>query len=151
MLYISGWDFWYLHQSSANFFYRIVLQIIRALLTLKFKCASKYSNYSAHISDCVKKLVLICSMCVLKNPVSFIVSMLLVVCLMFIWYMNGVLGSRSIDHPNVIEGYGTIGLEILDQTENLDAVLIPVGGGALITGIATVIKKLKPEILVYVS
>lgn len=65
--------------------------------------------------------------------------------------MNGVFESRSLDHPNVIEGYGTIGLEILDQTENLDAVLIPVGGGGLITGIATVIKKLKPEILVYVS
>lgn len=65
--------------------------------------------------------------------------------------INGVIESRSQDHPNIIEGHGTIGLEILDQTENLDAVLIPVGGGALITGIATVIKKLKPEILVYVS
>lgn len=64
---------------------------------------------------------------------------------------HGVLDSRSSDHPNVIEGYGTIGLEILDQTENLDAVLVPVGGGALITGIVTVIKQLKPGIRVYVS
>lgn len=39
----------------------------------------------------------------------------------------------------------------MDQTEDLDAVLVPIGGGGLITGIATVIKKLKPEILVYVS
>lgn len=78
-------------------------------------------------------------------------KLFVLVCLLLVWYINCVLDSRSLDHPNIIEGHGTIGLEILDQTENLDAVVIPVGGGGLITGIATVIKKLKPDILVYVS
>lgn len=42
-------------------------------------------------------------------------------------------------------------LEILDQIEDLEAVIVPVGGGCLLTGVATVFKRLKPEILVYVS
>ena len=46
----------------------------------------------------------------------------------------------------VIAGQGTIGLEILEQVENLDSVVVPIGGGGLISGIAIAIKTLKPNI-----
>ncbi len=51
--------------------------------------------------------------------------------------------------PDVIAGQGTIGLEILDQIKDLDAVVVPIGGGGLISGIAFAIKSLKPQIKVY--
>lgn len=60
---------------------------------------------------------------------------------------------RSFIHPfddeDVIAGQGTIGLEILDQLPDLDAVIVPVGGGGLISGIAYVVKCLRPECKVY--
>src|ERR671912_3018305 len=43
-------------------------------------------------------------------------------------------------HPDVIAGAGTIGLELLDQRPRLDAVVVPVGGGGLISGIGIAIK-----------
>ncbi len=56
-------------------------------------------------------------------------------------------------HPfndeDVIAGQGTIGLEILEQISDLDAVIIPVGGGGLISGIAYTVKTLNPKIKVY--
>ncbi|HKV13237.1 MAG TPA: threonine ammonia-lyase, partial [Thermoanaerobaculia bacterium] len=51
--------------------------------------------------------------------------------------------------PLVIAGQGTIGLEILEQIPNVDAVVIPIGGGGLISGIATAIKGKKPSVRVY--
>ncbi|KAI6219708.1 Threonine ammonia-lyase [Aphelenchoides besseyi] len=57
-------------------------------------------------------------------------------------YINGF------DYPDVIAGQGTIGLEILEQVKNIDAVIVPVGGGGLIAGVALAVKTLKPEILV---
>lgn len=57
----------------------------------------------------------------------------------------------SYDHPHVIEGQGTIGLEIIEQLPLVDAVVVPVGGGSLITGIAIAIKHLKPDTEIYVS
>lgn len=51
--------------------------------------------------------------------------------------------------PEVVAGQGTIGLEILDQMPDVDVVLVPVGGGGLISGIAYVIKSLRPECKVY--
>lgn len=53
------------------------------------------------------------------------------------------------DDEDVIAGQGTIGLEILDQLENIDAVVVPIGGGGLISGVAFAIKSLKPSIKVY--
>ena len=53
------------------------------------------------------------------------------------------------DDENVIAGQGTIGLELLDQLPDVDAVIVPVGGGGLISGVAFTIKQLKPEIKVY--
>ena len=47
-------------------------------------------------------------------------------------------------HPHVIAGAGTIGLELLEDLGRLDAVIVPVGGGGLISGIAIAIKTLSP-------
>ncbi|KAK0417645.1 hypothetical protein QR680_013124 [Steinernema hermaphroditum] len=57
-------------------------------------------------------------------------------------YINGY------DHIDILAGTGTIALEILDQLQGIDAVIIPVGGGGLISGMATVIKTLYPSIQV---
>ncbi len=53
------------------------------------------------------------------------------------------------DDEDVIAGQGTIALEIMEQLSDLDAVIVPVGGGGLISGIAYTIKMLKPDIKVY--
>ncbi|MCH4186861.1 MAG: threonine ammonia-lyase, partial [Prevotella sp.] len=56
-------------------------------------------------------------------------------------------------HPfndeNVIAGQGTIGLELLDQLPGLEAVVVPVGGGGLISGVAFALKSLNPKVKVY--
>jgi len=55
-------------------------------------------------------------------------------------------------HPfedeEVIAGQGTVGLEILDKCTELDAVVVPIGGGGLIAGVATAIKEINPNITV---
>jgi threonine dehydratase len=53
------------------------------------------------------------------------------------------------DDENVIAGQGTIGLELLDQIPDLDAVVVPIGGGGLISGVAYAIKHLNPNCKVY--
>jgi threonine dehydratase len=53
------------------------------------------------------------------------------------------------DDENVMAGQGTIGLELLAELPDLDAVIVPIGGGGLISGVATVIKALKPQVKVY--
>lgn len=51
--------------------------------------------------------------------------------------------------PDVIAGQGTIGLEILDQLPDADAVVVPIGGGGLIAGVAFTIKQINPNCKVY--
>lgn len=51
--------------------------------------------------------------------------------------------------PDVIAGQGTIGLEILDQLPDVDAVVVPIGGGGLISGVAFTIKQINPSCKVY--
>ena len=53
------------------------------------------------------------------------------------------------DDEDVIAGQGTIALEILEQLQGVDAVLVPIGGGGLISGIAYTIKTLAPNVKVY--
>lgn len=53
------------------------------------------------------------------------------------------------DDDEVIAGQGTIGLEILDQMPDVDAVIVPIGGGGLISGVAFAIKQLRPDVKVY--
>lgn len=53
------------------------------------------------------------------------------------------------DNEDVIAGQGTIGLEILEQMPYVEAVIVPIGGGGLISGVAFAIKNLNPNIKVY--
>ena len=53
------------------------------------------------------------------------------------------------DDENVIAGQGTIGLEIVNEMDDIDAVIVPIGGGGLISGIAYAIKSIRPSIKVY--
>ncbi|MDE5770038.1 MAG: threonine ammonia-lyase [Ruminococcus sp.] len=62
---------------------------------------------------------------------------------------NGYTFIHPFDDENVIAGQGTIGLELLEQLPEMDAVIVPVGGGGLISGVAYAIKSLNPNIKVY--
>ncbi|MGN0647612.1 MAG: threonine ammonia-lyase [Oscillospiraceae bacterium] len=53
------------------------------------------------------------------------------------------------DDENVIAGQGTIALEILQDLDNIDAIVVPVGGGGLISGIAYTAKQIRPSVKVY--
>ena len=53
------------------------------------------------------------------------------------------------DDENVIAGQGTIALEITKELDDIDAVIVPIGGGGLISGIAYTIKSIRPDIKVY--
>ena len=53
------------------------------------------------------------------------------------------------DDELVIEGQGTIGLELMEQIPDMDAVIVPVGGGGLISGVAFAVKALNPAVKVY--
>ena len=57
-------------------------------------------------------------------------------------YINGY------DHPHILAGQGTMGLEILDQVDDVDAIVIPVGGGGLIAGTAVAVKTLRPDVMI---
>eukprot|EP00055_Hartaetosiga_balthica_P011352 m.51271 g.51271 ORF g.51271 m.51271 type:complete len:281 (-) comp7555_c0_seq1:200-1042(-) len=52
------------------------------------------------------------------------------------------------DFPAVIAGQGTLGLEILDQLEDVDAIIVPVGGGGMLSGIALGVKNKNPKVKV---
>ena len=53
------------------------------------------------------------------------------------------------DDENVIAGQGTIGLEIIQEMDDVDAVIVPIGGGGLISGVACAIKSMNPKVKVY--
>jgi len=59
---------------------------------------------------------------------------------------TGATFIHAYDDPRTIAGQGTIGLEILADAPTLDAILVPVGGGGMITGIAVAIKSLAPSV-----
>lgn len=50
------------------------------------------------------------------------------------------------DHPDVIAGQGTVGLELMEQVQRLDAIVAPVGGGGLISGISVAVRGLNPTV-----
>lgn len=52
----------------------------------------------------------------------------------------------AFDDPRIVAGQGTIGIELYEQNSDLDAVVVPVGGGGLIAGIALALKTLLPKI-----
>ena len=62
---------------------------------------------------------------------------------------TGATFIHPFDDDEVIAGQGTIGLEILDELENPDAVVVPIGGGGLISGVTYAIKHLNPNVKIY--
>ena len=59
---------------------------------------------------------------------------------------DGRLLIHPFDDEQVIAGQGTIGMEILKEVPEVEAIIVPVGGGGLISGIATIVKKKKPKV-----
>ena len=55
------------------------------------------------------------------------------------------------DNPSVMAGQGTVALELLQQVENLDVIIVPVGGGGLLSGVLTAAKSIQPNIAVYAA
>lgn len=55
------------------------------------------------------------------------------------------------DHPDVIAGQGTLALELIEQAPALDAVVVPIGGGGLISGIALALRELAPSVRVFAA
>jgi threonine dehydratase len=61
---------------------------------------------------------------------------------------HGATFVHPFDHPDIIAGQGTLGLELVEQVPDLGTVVVPIGGGGLISGIATAVKALRPEVRV---
>jgi threonine dehydratase len=59
---------------------------------------------------------------------------------------EGLTYVHGFDDPDIIAGQGTLGLEMLKQVPNLDAIVCPIGGGGLIAGIAVAVKTVRPRI-----
>ena len=61
---------------------------------------------------------------------------------------TGAVLIHPFDHPDIVAGQGTIGLEIVEQCPDVRTVVVSVGGGGLISGIAIAVKALRPEVKV---
>ncbi|MGE0134793.1 MAG: threonine ammonia-lyase [Dehalococcoidia bacterium] len=61
---------------------------------------------------------------------------------------RGHLFVPPFDHPDVVAGQGTVGLEILEQEPDVNTVLVPAGGGGLLAGVALAVKSVRPEVRV---
>ena len=61
---------------------------------------------------------------------------------------RGLVMIPPFDHPDIIAGQGTVGLEILEDWGDVEAVLVPIGGGGLISGIAAWVKRERPDVRV---
>ena len=61
---------------------------------------------------------------------------------------EGLTFIHPFDNADVMAGQGTMGLEIMEQTPDLDAVVVPVGGGGLLAGVGTVVKAMNPAVRV---
>ena len=62
---------------------------------------------------------------------------------------RGLVFVHAFNDPCVMAGQGTIGLEILEDLQDLEAIVVPVGGGGLISGIALAVKQVAPHVKVY--
>lgn len=61
---------------------------------------------------------------------------------------TGATFIHPFDHPDIVAGQGTLGLEILEQVPDAGAILVPTGGGGLLAGVAVAAKALRPDVLV---
>ncbi len=59
---------------------------------------------------------------------------------------QGKVFVHPFDHPDVIAGQGTLGLELLEQVPDLGTVLVPIGGGGLISGVAVALREARPDV-----
>jgi threonine dehydratase len=59
---------------------------------------------------------------------------------------TGAVFIHPFDHPDIVAGQGTVGLEILEQSPDVKTVLVPTGGGGLLAGIAIAVKALRPDV-----
>ncbi len=62
---------------------------------------------------------------------------------------KGAILINPLENPDMIVGEGTLGLEILEEKPDVDGIVVPVGGGALIAGIASAAKQRNPSVKVY--
>lgn len=62
---------------------------------------------------------------------------------------TGAIFIHPYDNPNVIAGQGTAAIELLEQASNLDVILVPVGGGGLLSGTLIAVKSIRPDIQVF--
>lgn len=58
---------------------------------------------------------------------------------------RGIKAINTFEYPDVIRGHGTIGLEMVEDLEDVDTVVVPVSSGGLIAGVATAVKELRPS------
>ncbi|MGP3690900.1 threonine ammonia-lyase [Streptomyces sp. IBSNAI002] len=61
---------------------------------------------------------------------------------------TGAVFIHPFDHPDIVAGQGTVGLEILDQCPEVRTILVGTGGGGLLAGIATAVKDVRPDVKV---
>jgi len=61
---------------------------------------------------------------------------------------TGAVLIHPFDHPDVVAGQGTLGLELLDQVPDVATIVVPCGGGGLLAGVATAVKGLRPDVRV---
>src|SRR4030095_4847137 len=59
---------------------------------------------------------------------------------------NGYVFVHPFDDPQVIAGAGTVGLEMLEEAPDLDAIVVPIGGGGLMSGVSIAARSIKPDI-----
>lgn len=59
---------------------------------------------------------------------------------------NGAVFVHPFDHPDIIAGQGTLGLEVLEQVPDVATIIVPIGGGGLIAGVAVAIKEKRPDV-----
>jgi threo-3-hydroxy-L-aspartate ammonia-lyase len=62
---------------------------------------------------------------------------------------EGLTFVDSVDHPWIIAGQGTIGLEVAEDLADVEVILVPIGGGGLISGIAIAIKENNPKVKIF--
>ena len=62
---------------------------------------------------------------------------------------DGLAMVPPFDHPDIIAGQGTVGLEIVEEWPEVDTVLVPIGGGGLAAGVSAAVRALRPDARIY--